>query len=116
MRYATRSYTEIENADFQSRQSAVLNLKIHRLMGQIDGYTAPPTTTQLGDHQMAQAELQKGIAEIDKLWDELPKLNKLMSDAGIQYFTENQNVPPPARRRGGGNWPQERTFRSASRC
>jgi hypothetical protein len=78
--------------------------KIQRLMGQIDGYTAASTATQLGDRQMAQAELQKGIAEIDKLWEELPKLNKLMSDAGVQYFAVNLNVPPPpAPGPGGGN-------------
>jgi photosystem II stability/assembly factor-like uncharacterized protein len=79
--------------------------KIQRLMGLIDGYSSAPTTRQLADIQVAQAELQKGIAEIDKLWDELPKLNKLMADAGMQYFTVNLNVPPPppAPGRGGGN-------------
>ena len=70
--------------------------KIQRLMGLIDGYTAAPTTRQLADLQAAQAELQKGIAEIDKLWDEVPKLNKLMADAGVQYFTVNLNVPATA--------------------
>jgi hypothetical protein len=78
--------------------------KIQQLMGQIDGYTAAPTARQLADLQAAQAELQKGIAEIDKLWDEVPKLNKMMADAGVQYFTVNLNVPPPpAPGRGGGN-------------
>jgi hypothetical protein len=78
--------------------------KIQRLMGQIDGYTEAPTARQLADLQAAQAELQKGIAEIDKLWDELPKLNKLMADAGVQYFKVNLDVPMPvAAGRGGGN-------------
>jgi hypothetical protein len=78
--------------------------KIQQLMGQIDGYTAAPTARQLADLQAAQAELQKGIAELDKLWDEVPKLNKMMADAGVQYFTVNLNVPPPpAPGRGGGN-------------
>jgi hypothetical protein len=79
--------------------------KIQQLMGQIDGYTAAPTTRQLADLQAAQAELQKGIAEIDKLWDEVPKLNKTMTDAGVQYFIVNLNVPQPAPAfgRGGGN-------------
>jgi hypothetical protein len=78
--------------------------KIQRLMGQIDGYTEAPTARQLADLQAAQAELQKGIAEIDKLWDELPRLNKLMADAGVQYFKVNLDVPlPPAPGRGGGN-------------
>ena len=78
--------------------------KIQRLMGQIDGYTEAPTVRQLADLQATQAELQRGIAEIDKLWDELPKLNKLMADAGVQYFKVNLDVPPPpAPGRGGGN-------------
>jgi hypothetical protein len=78
--------------------------KIQRLMGQIDGYTEAPTARQLADLKAAQAELQKGVAEIDKLWDELPKLNKLMADAGVQYFKVNLDVPPPpAPGRGGGN-------------
>jgi hypothetical protein len=78
--------------------------KIQRLMGQIDGYTEAPTARQLADLKVAQAELQKGIAEIDKLWDEVPKLNKMMADAGVQYFTVNLNVAPPAAAgRGGGN-------------
>ncbi|MGA3239557.1 MAG: hypothetical protein ABSG03_25045 [Bryobacteraceae bacterium] len=78
--------------------------KIQRLMGQIDGYTEAPTARQLADLQAAQAELQKGIAEIDKLWDELPKLNKMMADAGMQYFKVNLDVPMPAAPgRGGGN-------------
>jgi hypothetical protein len=78
--------------------------KIQRLMGQIEGYTEAPTTRQLADLQVVQADLQKGIAEIDKLWDEVPKLNKTMADAGVQYFTVNLNVPAaPAFGRGGGN-------------
>jgi hypothetical protein len=79
--------------------------KIQRLMGQVDGYTEAPTARQLADLQVAQAELQKGIAEIDKLWDEVPKLNKMMADAGVQYFKVNLNVavPTPAFGRGGGN-------------
>ncbi len=83
---------------------APVTQKIQRLMGQIDGYSSAPTTRQLADIQATQADLQKGVAEIDKLWDELPKLNKLMADAGVAYFTVNLNVAPPAAPgRGGGN-------------
>ena len=61
--------------------------KIARLMTSIDGYSAAPTTRQTTDLAEAQTQLQAGIAEVNRLWDEVPKLNKLMLDAGIPYFT-----------------------------
>jgi hypothetical protein len=70
-------------------------------MNAIDGYSAAPTTRQLADIEEASAQLQKGIAEVNRLWDEVPKLNKLMTDAGVPYFTVNLNVAQPAR--GGAN-------------
>jgi hypothetical protein len=73
-------------------------------MGTIDGYSAPPTTRQLADIEEASAQLQKGLAEVNKLWDEVPKLNKLMVDAGVPYFTVDVNsVPAQTGGRGGGN-------------
>jgi hypothetical protein len=75
--------------------------KISRLMNAIDGYTAAPTARQLADIEEASAQLQTGIAEVNRLWDEVPKLNKVMTDAGVSYFTVNLNVAPPAGR--GGN-------------
>jgi photosystem II stability/assembly factor-like uncharacterized protein len=75
--------------------------KLSRLMNAIDGYSAAPTTRQLADIEEASAQLQKGIAEVNRLWDEVPKLNKLMTDAGVPYFTVNLNVAQLAR--GGAN-------------
>jgi hypothetical protein len=78
--------------------------KLSRLMGTIDGYSAAPTSRQLADIEEASQQLQKGKAEVDKLWDEVPKLNKLMIDAGIQYFTVDVNSVPAQAfgGRGGG--------------
>ena len=61
--------------------------KIARLMNSIDGYSAAPTMRQVADVEAASAQLQKGVAEVNSLWDEVPKLNKMMSDAGMPYFT-----------------------------
>jgi len=79
--------------------------KIQRLMGLIDGFSGPPTARQLADMEEAAAELKKGTAAVDALWDEVPKLNKVMSDAGVDYFRVDLNAVPaaPAGGRGGGN-------------
>jgi hypothetical protein len=73
-------------------------------MGAVDGFSGPPTSRQLSDIQDATAELQKGQAEVNKLWDEVPKLNKLMLDAGVPYFQvmDPSTVPAAAGGRGGG--------------
>ncbi len=74
-------------------------------MGTIDGYSAAPTARQLADLDAASAELQKGLVEINKLWDDVPKFNKMMSDAGVQYFKVDLNSVPAATfgGRGGGD-------------
>jgi photosystem II stability/assembly factor-like uncharacterized protein len=79
--------------------------KIARLINTIDSYSAAPTSRQMADIEEASAELQKGAAEIDALWAETPKLNKVMSDSGVQYFTIDLNSVPPSAQggRGGGN-------------
>ena len=79
--------------------------KIARLMGSIDGYSAAPTSRQLSDIEAASAELQKGLAEINQLWDDVPKFNKMMSDAGVQYFKVDLTSVPAATfgGRGGGD-------------
>ncbi len=79
--------------------------KITRLMFSIDGYSAAPTTRQIADLDQASAELKKAIDAVNALWDEVPKFNKQMADAGVQYFTVNLNAVPAAAQggRGGGN-------------
>jgi hypothetical protein len=78
--------------------------KISRVMAAIDGFSGPPTSRQLSDIQDATAQLHKGQEEVNKLWDEVPKLNKLMLDAGVPYFTvmDPSTVPAAAGGRGGG--------------
>ena len=79
--------------------------KFQRLLTSIDAWSGPPTSRQLADIDEATAELKKGTAAIDSLWDEVPKLNKVMSDAGVTYFKVNLEAVPaaPAGGRGGGN-------------
>ena len=75
--------------------------KIARLMTGIDGYTAAPTTRQMADLAEAQAQLQAGIAEVNRLWDEVPKFNKTMQDAGVPYFAVTLAGPATGGGRGG---------------
>ncbi len=78
--------------------------KIQRLMAAIDAYSSAPTASQMRELQEAQAELKGGVSAINTLWDEMPKLNKVMSDSGMQYFkVEMSNAPAPAFGRGGGD-------------
>ncbi len=77
--------------------------KISRLMSTLDGYSAAPTSRQLADLDDAAAQLKSGVAEVNGLWDEVPKLNKQMIDAGVPYFTVNLNTVPAAGGRGRGN-------------
>ena len=79
--------------------------KLTRLMALIGGFSGPPTSRQLADIDEASADLQKGTAEIDALWDEVPKLNKMLTDAGVAYFKVNLPATAPVQTfgRGGGN-------------
>jgi hypothetical protein len=77
--------------------------KLARLANAIDGYSSAPTSRQAADIEEARTELQKGIADVNRLWDEVPKLNKLMQDAGVPYFAVNVNTVPAAAGGRGGN-------------
>ena len=76
--------------------------KITRLMALIDSYSAAPTSRQMADLQEAVDQLKRDAAEVDRLWDEVPKLNKLMTDAGVQYFKVDLNSVPAATGGRGG--------------
>jgi hypothetical protein len=81
-----------------------ISQKIGRLMGAIDGYSATPTVRQLADIQQVEGELAPAITQVNQLFDEMPRLNKMLADAGVPYFTVDvNNVPPPQQGRGGGN-------------
>jgi hypothetical protein len=77
--------------------------KIARLMGSIDSYSSAPTSQQMADIEEVSAQLKKATADVNQLWDEVPKLNKMMVDAGVPYFTINPNPPPAGGRGGRGN-------------
>jgi hypothetical protein len=65
-----------------------VNQKVGRLMGSIDSYSGPPTARQLEDLNQASAELEPGLAAVKKLADEdVPRLNKMLADAGVPYVT-----------------------------
>jgi hypothetical protein len=57
----------------------------------------------MADLQDASAQLKAGIAQVDALWDEVPKLNKMLADAGVPYFNVNLNPARPTGGRGRGN-------------
>jgi hypothetical protein len=58
----------------------------------------------LADVEECAVQLQKGLDELAKLDGEVPRLNKLIQDAGVPYFTvDPTSVPPAQAGRGGGN-------------
>ena len=78
-----------------------VNQKIGRLMGSIDGYSAAPTSRQMTDIDQASAELEPALVAVKKLTDDdLPRLNKMMADAGVPYVSA-EAAPAPAQGRRG---------------
>jgi hypothetical protein len=70
-------------------------------MGAMDGYAGAPTARQMADIDASSAALQQGLAEVKKLTDEdLPRLNKMMADAGVPYVTAEAGPAPVQGRRG----------------
>src|SRR5262249_40255097 len=74
--------------------------KIARLLGALDGYTGAPTSRQLTEAQDCSAQLQKDVAELNKLAADVPRLNKMLSDAGFVYCAI-QTCPAQFRLGGG---------------
>ena len=64
-----------------------VTLKISRLLGTLDNYTGAPTSFQLAEAQDASTQLQRDVAALNQLAADLPKLNKMLSDAGVPYFS-----------------------------
>jgi ABC-type sugar transport system substrate-binding protein len=57
----------------------------------------------MADIDDCAAQLAKGIAMVNPLFDDFPKLNKTLADAGVPYMTvDTTNVPAPVFGRGGG--------------
>lgn len=66
-------------------QPPAITQKIARLIGSLDNYTGAPTQLQVEEAQEASGQLQKDVAELDKLAADVPTLNKMMVDAGVPY-------------------------------
>jgi hypothetical protein len=80
-----------------------VNARITRLLFAIDGYVGAPTMGQVAEIDECASQLQRGIADVNKLDGELPRLNRMMAEAGMPYVTPDPNsVPPPTGGRGGG--------------
>ena len=78
-----------------------VNQKLGRLMGAIDSYSGPPTARQLADVDEYSTELEPALAVVKKLTDEdLPRLNKMMADAGVPYVSADTAPAAPQGRRG----------------
>jgi hypothetical protein len=77
--------------------------KIARLLNSIDSYDAAPTSQQTAEIEEASAALKSGTAEVNALWDEVPKLNQQMISAGVPYFTVNLPAAGGGGGRGRGN-------------
>jgi photosystem II stability/assembly factor-like uncharacterized protein len=80
-----------------------VNQKITRLLGTIDGFSGAPTSKQMSDIDDCAAQLQKALPLVNQLFDDFPKMNKTLADAGLPYFNvDTANVPAATFGRGGG--------------
>jgi len=62
----------------------------------MDGYTAAPTADEMLRLDDYAKKLRELIAEVNKMMDQdVPKLNKQMSDAGLQIVNPGKKIPPP---------------------
>lgn len=69
--------------------------RLGQLAGAIEGWTAAPSTSQLELMKLISSQLEEAQAALKKLVDEdLPALNKLMNEAGVQHI----RVPQPGAR------------------
>jgi len=80
-----------------------VNQKITRLLGTIESYGGPPTAKQLADVDDCAKQLDPAVALVNKVFDDMPALNKTLASAGVAYFTvDTNNVPAATFGRGGG--------------
>jgi hypothetical protein len=63
-----------------------VTVKIGRLLGALDNYSGAPTAFQLTEAQECSVQLQKDLAELNKLSADVPQLNKMLADSGVLYF------------------------------
>ena len=63
----------------------------------------PPTAKQLADIDDCAKQLDPAMALVNKVFDDMPALNKTLASAGVAYFTVDTNsVPAATFGRGGG--------------
>jgi hypothetical protein len=68
--------------------------RITRLLGAVDGYALAPTPDQLAQIKQLRAEMASIDPKMKQLVaEELPKLNKLMNDAGVPHITIEGEPP-----------------------
>jgi hypothetical protein len=68
--------------------SPPVSQRITRLLGAVDAYAPAPTADQLTQIKQLRAEMTDANAKTQQMVaDELPKLNKLMNDAGVPHIT-----------------------------
>jgi len=68
--------------------------RITTLLNAIDGYAFPPTGEQLAEIPRLRLEMTDTDAKIKQLIDEdLPRLNKLMNDAGVPHMSVADQTP-----------------------
>jgi hypothetical protein len=73
--------------------SPPVSQRIIRLLGAIDAYAPAPTADQLTQIRQLRTEMTDVDAKMKQIVaDELPRLNKLMNDAGVPHITAA--VPP----------------------
>jgi len=78
-----------------------VNQRITRLLNGLDSYSGAPTARQLADIQSASVTLVEGLAKVKKITeDDLPRLNKMMAEAGVPYITADVPPAPGQERRG----------------
>ncbi|MFS8085607.1 MAG: hypothetical protein ACMG6H_08255, partial [Acidobacteriota bacterium] len=62
----------------------------------LDSYTGAPTTDEMIRIDDLAKQLRALITDVNKVIDEgVPRLNKTMSDAGLQILNPGKKIPPP---------------------
>jgi hypothetical protein len=70
--------------------------QIFEVGGDLDSYTAAPTSDEMLRIDDLAKQLRTLIADVNKLIDEgVPRLNKQMSDAGLQIVNPGKKITPP---------------------
>ncbi len=62
----------------------------------LDSYTGAPTADEMTRIDDLAKQLRVLIVDVNKVLEEgVPRLNKQMSDAGLQILNPGKKIPPP---------------------